>query len=305
MFAVESLILSLHISLNRLLVILVLSALGISCVHARNSLTSQKSATIKKLIEATDVQRFVAENFEEFVTRYQKNWPEGVIADYRANGLFKPLSPEKTAEMEKLVHEFSDHLFSRIKKRVVNEVITQENVEAVSASVYDKYLTEDEINRLLAFSQSPTGKKLIDRILKLRSEAVLADLQARGAFDVSSPEAEKAKGEQLNRELERNPVHVYQQVLAREKVLSQDYLSGDEIRELTAVSQTPLGKKLTEKSPQMMAEIAVNASKVLGPRFEEVFREEFGEQMKFFQQRTREIMKDTTVRGSTKRPPGN
>src|ERR1700755_893699 len=106
-----------------------------SSAAAQSTPSAKVNDSIRRLNEVAGVRAKSAELFEEFVTRYQANWPDAVIADYRAKGMFRQLTPEQTAGMEKLIHEFSDRVFGEMKRRVVQQLLTEENIEQLTAPV--------------------------------------------------------------------------------------------------------------------------------------------------------------------------
>jgi hypothetical protein len=293
----------LRISLRGLLVGLLLIAVSSPAVKAQDSISPAKHAAIKKLIEVSGMQRYMAAIFEEMVSRNQAGWPEGVIAGFKAKGLFKPLSAADAAKMEKLIYEFSDNVFGEIKRRVATEIITTENLEGLVAQTYDKYFTEDEINTLAAFCQTQAGKKFLDEYAKVLSKAIIATLQAKGAFTtLPSADAELAKAERLKKEIENNPAALIRQVSAGMEIISPDHFTEAEIRELSAFSKTPVGRKLATISPAFLTEIMAHNSRVFAPLVGKLSGEVFGEQMEVFERRTKEILKNYDSQGRRRSP---
>src|SRR3712207_4600547 len=78
------------------------SAAAQSAAPAADKVGRDKAAEARKLFRAVGVARDSAGLFEELVGRYQKNWPDAVIAGFKAKGLFKPLTPAQAEQMEKL-----------------------------------------------------------------------------------------------------------------------------------------------------------------------------------------------------------
>lgn len=289
---------TLRIALRRLLVGLVLSAASVHAGRAQDAISPAKHAAIKKLIEVSGMQRYMTAAFDQMLSRNQEGWPGPVIADFKAKGLFKPLSAEDTAKMEKLVYEFSERLFGETKRRVALEIITTDNLESLTAQTYDKYFTEDEINTLIAFCQTQAGKKFLDEYAKGLTKAVVAHLQAKGAFTtLSSPEADAAKVERLEKEMQANPSATVQQVLAAKEIILPDHFTEAEIRELREFSKTPLGRKLGEVSQGFITEVMANNSRLLVPQVGKLAGEVFAEQMEVFKIQTREIFKNYDASG--------
>lgn len=268
-----------------------LTAVNASTTVAQNNISPQKHATIKKLFEVTNVQSNCAAFFEESVTQYQRTWASAVITDFRTKGLFKGLSPKKTLEMEGVVKEFGDKIFNEIKRRVVQQFITVDGLESLSAPAFDKYLTDDEINALITFCQTPAGKKLVDVYAKTLRNAITSTLAAKGFYKVlPSPEAEQAKVDKFSKEIENNPASIAQQIFAAAK-LSPDEFTHNEIVEIVDFSKTPVGKKLTDVSPKLIAEVLTNNTKLYAPQIGQLTQKVINEQMVWFQNRTNEVIK--------------
>lgn len=263
-----------------------------SAQSSRSSITPQKRAAIRRLIETTGMQGRTVSTFQQLIGRYQDNWPNAVVAGFKAKGLFRRVTPEQAAKVERLVYEFSDNFFSEIKRRIARQVVTTETLENLTAPTFDKYFEEEEINELVAFSQTPTGKKFIDEYSKVLTETIVADLQARGAFNVlPSAEAEQAKAERLKKEIEGNPMELIQQntATATAKLVSAANFTEAEIQELRAFSKTALGGKLAEISPRLSVEIFMNNTKIYAPQVGKMVDEVYAEQMEMFERGIREI----------------
>jgi hypothetical protein len=290
-------------SLRGLLLGLLLIAASSPVVNAQDAISPAKHAAIRKLIEASGMQRYMAAIFEEMVSRNQEGWPAGVIEGFKAKGLFKPLSAEDAAKMEKLVYEFSDNVFGEIKRRVAREIITTENLQSLVSQTYDKYFTEDEINSLAEFCRTQAGKKFLDEYAKVLSKAIIANLQAKGVFTtLPSADADLAKAERLKKEMENNPAGLIRQLSAGMEIISPDHFTEAEIRELVAFSKTPVGRKLATISPGFLAEIMANNSRVFAPLVGKLSGEVFGEQMEMFKRRSNEILKNYDSKGRRRSP---
>jgi predicted nucleic acid-binding protein len=87
-------------TLARLLAVLALFTACALPAVAQSGASPDKKAEVKRLLKVTGVREDSAEIFKELVSRYQKRWPDAVLADYRKKGLFKPLTPDETEQME-------------------------------------------------------------------------------------------------------------------------------------------------------------------------------------------------------------
>jgi len=296
-----------RIALRRLLfdlvLILVLIAASVPAGRAQDTISPAKHAAIRKLIEVSGMRRYMVAAFDQMLTRNQEGWPGPVIADFKAKGLFKPLTAEDAAKMEKVIYEFSEHVFGETKRRVALEIITTDNLESLTAQTYDKYFTEDELNALAAFCQTEAGKKFLDEYARVLTKAMMAHLEAKGAFTtLASPEADLARAERLEKEITTNPSATAQQILAGRDLISPEHFTEDEIRELREFSKTPLGRKLAEVSQTFTTEVMAQNSRSLALRVEKLAGEVFAAQMEDFQQRTREIFKNYDASGRRREP---
>lgn len=287
------------IKIHRLILCAALIALCVPVVTAQSddAAAGQKRAAIRELLEVTGMTRYTSLAFRDFVTRYQQNWANSVVQDFKAKGLFNKLTPEEAARMEDVIHQFGDRVFDEMKRRVVEEVATPDNLMAVAVPAFDKHFTSDEIGRWLVFSKSPVSRKLTDKYYQALSEAAASSLEAKGAFDVKpSPEAELAKTERLKKEMESMGPEEIRQLLTSAKI-PLDYFTPQERQELAAFYQAPLGRKIIAETPQVLAEIVAENAKLFGPRVNQLSKEIFNQQMEWFGQQVHEILKNHDAQG--------
>lgn len=280
----------LHGAVARSLLACFLFALPVSTVSAQQAGASTHRRAVRRLLEATEIQKHTAATFEELLRRYEEHWAEGVIAGYKAGGLFKSLTPEQATRMEKLVDEFSKNLFKGIKSRVVQRIITVENLQAIGGEALSGYLTEGEINELAAIGETSAGRKFVKLYWEIASKALVSGLEAKGMFSPSpSPEEESAKMDRIVGELSRKPLINFAEVMATLKVALARDLTAGELQALVAFSESPLGGKLAEGSPKLAAELIANNNRFSAPRVREIVAEVFAEQMEVFAAGVRDI----------------
>lgn len=292
------------IKIHRLILCAALIALCVSSASAQSdAATAQKRAAIRELLEVTGMTRYSSAAFRDFVTRYQQNWANSVVEDFKAKGLFDKFTPEEAAKMEGLIHQFGDRVFDEIKRRMIEEVATPDSLIALAEPAFDRHFTSDEIDRWLTFSKSPLGRKLTDRYYQALSEAAASMLEAKGAFDVKpSPEAELAKNERLKKEMQSMGPQEIRQLLDSAKI-SPDYFTPQERQELAAFYQAPLGRKIIAETPQVLAEIVTEHTKLLGPRVNQLSKEIFNQQIEWLGQQVHDLLKnhDAQQRGKPAR----
>jgi hypothetical protein len=261
-----------------------------SPVSAQQERTSTPDRAVKRLLEASETRKHAVATFEELTTRYEEHWLEGVvIASFKARGLFKSPSPEQTAQLEKLVREFSTNLFKGIKSRIVQEIITVHYLQTISGGAFGANFTEREIDELAAFCETSAGKKFVKLYWEVATKLLISDLEARGLFaPLPSLKEEGAKVNRIFREFADAPP-IKDEVQAALKVALVKDLTAGELKELAAFSETPLGGKLAAASPKLVAEISANSTKLYEPRVRTIAAEVFQEQMKVFAAGLRDI----------------
>lgn len=252
-----------------------------------------RRVTIRRLFEAAGTRQVMTALFEEMVGRYQKNWPDAVIAGYRQKNLFAGLTPGETAQMESLVREFSDRVFSDTKARVKGQLITDDMLVALSEPVFVKYLDDVELAQLAEFVRTPTGRKSVEVAYKHLSDSLLSVMESKGMFRVSpNPDEDVARLNQLMQDARGGgfSAEVHQKLAGLVFLVPAEFTQ-DEWRELVAFWQTPLGVKLAKVSPALAAEIFQRNAAVCAPRAGELTQQVMNEQMEFFKERTAEILK--------------
>lgn len=247
---------TLHRSLLAACVLLAASA-------AASGQEADKRAAIGKLLEVGGGARQSQLIFEKLFDRFRRPMANSIIAGLKADGHFNSLSADEGAELERRVRVFLDEVFDESKGVVAREVATPENLERIAAPAYDKYLTLDEVNGLIAFEQTPLGRKLNVLLPEAMAEGVVATLEAKGVFD-ALPEEMTAKLQQSLSEVQSDSSRALQEVLTRAAFTSR--LTADEVKELAAFRETPLGRKFVGVYPRLQGEIQASFSSLYGRR---------------------------------------
>lgn len=252
-----------------------------------------KAVEAHRLFKAVGVARHSAGIFEELVGRYEKNWPDAVITGFKEKGLFKPLTPAQAEQMEKLVHEFSDRTFGSIKSRVAAELFEERPLEEFVTPVFGKYLEADEMSRLSDFAESPLGKKFFDFCHAKMHDSIVAAMESKGVFNVSpSAEEDNKRADRLLNEAKSGGFILdLRESVASLTAALPDNFTPEELRQLAAFGQTPLGRKLAGSYEPLTRELFQRSAAVNAPRVGRITDEIFAEQMEFFAGRVDEIMK--------------
>lgn len=263
---------------------------------------TEKRAAIKKLLEVDGSARQSSLIFSMMLDRVQGPLADSMIAGLRADGFFKPLSKEEGAELERRIRVFMGDVFGECKRRMAREVVTPENLERVAAPAFDKYLTLEDINALIAFEQTPLGRKINELGPKMWAEGVVASLEAKGVFK-ASPEEMTARLEQAQKELQADPSKELRQILNSSSINKR--LTADEVRELAAFRETPFGRKFVEVYPRMQAEMGMSFSNLYGQQVGTMFSEIYSRKLNEYVVWLSEASRPGARRGASKPPPSS
>ncbi|MDQ3917852.1 MAG: DUF2059 domain-containing protein [Acidobacteriota bacterium] len=263
---------------------------------------TEKRAAIKKLLEVDGAARQSSLIFSMMLDRVQGPMADSMIAGLRADGFFRPLSKEEGAELERRIKVFMGEVFGESKRRVAREVATPENLERVAAPAFDKYLTLEDINALIAFEQTPLGKKLNELGPEMWAEGVVASLEAKGVFK-ASPEEMTARLEQAQKELQADPSGNLRQILSSSSIIKR--LTADEVRELAAFRETPFGRKFVEVYPRLQAEMATSFSNLYGQQVGTMLSETYSRKLNEYAVWLSEATRPGARRGAAKPVPQN
>jgi hypothetical protein len=223
---------------------------------------SDKRAAIKKLLETGGAARQSQLIFEKLLDRFEKPFAASLIADLRAKGQFRRLNAGEVPELERRLRVFVHDVLDECKSTMAREVATPENLELIAVPAYDKYMTLDDINQLIAFGQSPLGRKVNALLPEAMAEGIIASLEAKGGFN-ASPEG-MAKMLQSQRELQADPTQSMKDALTTLALAKR--LTPDEVKALDAFRETPFGLRLVEVYPKVQDAMHANFSALYGQR---------------------------------------
>lgn len=227
--------------------------------------------------------------FDELVARYQRNWADSVITDFRTRGLFKPYTAADTARIEQLIREMGENTFAEIRRRAAREIYTDEFMESVAGPPLEKLLSAEELESLLAFFETPVGSKLVATGHQLLADAIVASFEERGFFQLlPSAEQESARIDRLTAEMRAKPLVPPERILTAWKSLPPDQFSAEEKTRLFAFAATPAAAKLGEGFPEFIRGLMANVAPHT-PRMGQLASEVFKEQMEEFGRRLGEL----------------
>lgn len=233
----------------------------------QGGVSPEKRAAIGRLLELTTPAKTMNTIFSRLVREHKGPAGDSMVADLKAKGLFKPFTPEKAARMERLVRETSDRIFDGIEAEVVGQVNTPENVEAAAAPALDKYLTAGELGELVAFLESPVGRKFVRVYPEMAAEVASARVKAKGLFGGPGlPDASAGNLERFAEEFAAGSPGQLERMFAE---AAARQFTADELRTAAAFGETPVGKKIQAEFPRIQGEIyrafiSAHAQQVLG-----------------------------------------
>lgn len=132
--------------------------------HARQGSAAQRLEDVKRLVEATGVVERELKSMEPLLARMKQQMPN---------------VPEKV--WKEVEVEF-------------RKVFTRETIIEMYAPIYSRHFGPDEVKRLLAFYNSPVGKKLVAETPMIEIEAFLDGMQRGINIGEKIREMLKSKG---------------------------------------------------------------------------------------------------------------
>jgi hypothetical protein len=145
-----------------------------SAVSAQQTISAEKRALIKELLEATGEPKTSEDMVAAVMKQYEQEIPK-VVTDMVMED--KQLN---AAEKERVLAEVNKDS-PRIAKRYIELFMRRMDVpgyiEAVVYPLYDKYFTENEIRDLTTFYRTETGKKAISVMPSLYAETTAKSME--------------------------------------------------------------------------------------------------------------------------------
>ena len=139
---------------------------------AQNTVSPQKRALIKELLEVTEAAKLAESTSQAMMIQMEQEFPkimEQLIAQQASEN---KLTPRQRKALEDGYNQFSDRMLKGFREKVFSTINYAELLEQISMELYDKYFTEDELKDMLAFYRTPTGKKTIQVMPKLVTDSM-------------------------------------------------------------------------------------------------------------------------------------
>lgn len=242
----------------------------VSLTALAQDISAAKRKAIVTVMDATNMRGRTAKLFEQQVSKYGASWPESVMADLKAKGVLKGVSPADVAKLEIVLHEFSEKVFSEIKIRVVSQFMTSETFEAPLIAIYDRHFSEEELESLAAFSRNAHSAAVIDKFLAAFDDAYISALEAKGYTNfLGSREAEMKKMESMQKEFASGA----QEIVISAARKARAVLTPDELREAQVFVASPVGLKLAKMWPNFLGDVYITFSQLHGSQIVQLSQE--------------------------------
>ncbi|MBP9093292.1 DUF2059 domain-containing protein [bacterium] len=133
------------------------------------TLTPAKRALILELLKMTDADKQVEMIINQLTLSHQKRYPS-LLA--QAINAAPNLSEEKKKELIASAQEQSVRSSERLRQLFVQKIDLSKVMQDVALQVYNKNFTESEMQDIITFYKTPTGKKTLQALPAVMSESM-------------------------------------------------------------------------------------------------------------------------------------
>ena len=165
--------------------------------NVQQTLTSEKRALIKELLESTDARKTAISMYKSMVEQQENQLPDLLWQAVSAIKEVRELTSDQQQELRKQLIKESARTSQRIRELFLQKIDLGQVVEDVSYVVYSKFFSEAEITDLISFYRSSTGKKTIEVMPSLFAESMSYILE------VIKPKVAEITTELTNEEVNR------------------------------------------------------------------------------------------------------
>jgi hypothetical protein len=180
-----------------LLTCLICSAAQQQSANVQQTLTSEKRALIKELLESTDARKTAISMYKSMVEQEENQLPDLIWQAISGIKEVRELTSDQQQELRKQLVKESARTSQRIRELFLQKIDFGQVVEDVSYVVYNKFFSEAEITDLISFYRSSTGKKTIEVMPSLFAESMSYILE------VIKPKVAEITTELTNEEVNR------------------------------------------------------------------------------------------------------
>ncbi len=137
--------------------------------NAQTAVSPEKQAVIKELITLINVDNQAEEMVAVFDRQMSRT--RAAVLDSILNERADLTEADKKILREALTAK-AEEFGKRFQEKLMQRLNYNEMINEISAAVYDKYFTLDEIKDLLAFYKTPTGQKTLKTMTPLMSDTM-------------------------------------------------------------------------------------------------------------------------------------
>ena len=132
---------------------------------AQETMTPNKRALIKELLELTDAKKIVKDYADVLFIQMENKF----VHIMRTKVI--PQDVEESEQM-RLIKESHARFVNRYRELYSQRMDFEQAVEEICYPLYDKHFTKDELQNMVDFYKSPTGKKVITLTPQLFRESM-------------------------------------------------------------------------------------------------------------------------------------
>ena len=125
---------------------------------AQEAQTTKKQELIRELLVATEARNTGVRVMDSMIAEMSRQYPQVIE---RMADASPELTPAQRQKLKESVGERQARFLKLFGERLKQRIDLGQVMEEISAALYDKYFSEDEIRDLVAFYKTPTGKKTL------------------------------------------------------------------------------------------------------------------------------------------------
>lgn len=138
---------------------------------AQQTVSPEKQSLIREFMRATGGEKQFAELMNLMIGFQEKQTPEAISAQLEKD---ENLTPAQKEELRRTMKESSARVGSRLREFFAKELNAARVLEEIIIPLYDRNFTDAELRDLIAFYDSPTGKKMVALAPKMTMETLTA-----------------------------------------------------------------------------------------------------------------------------------
>jgi hypothetical protein len=149
------------------LILMMLALVGMA--HAQEQIPEQKRALIREILQITNTQINPNQFIDAILLQEEQSLPDRIARDLEEN---KELTPEEREKMRKNLTETAVRMSARLREVLPARINFAVEIENLIYPLYDKYFTESDLKEMIAFYQTPAGRKTLEVMPKMMLDAI-------------------------------------------------------------------------------------------------------------------------------------